>query len=678
MNISHIACRKCRRKSFLETADFLCCPYCGSDQVDTLKTIHKHNIALSVMGFDKHSSEQQIAVLSTEGINYVEAGPGTAKSTTLVSRARFLIHYRQDGVHKPLILTFTNQAVGQLARAFLNERPQDRPYVATIHGFAYRTLHEYRIFLPDAFKEFRIMNEDDWMLFLSKYRADNPSVDKELSDAELKQNIQQLKCTSPYISNLFNGKWNDDPLLAPVLAYQHKNHLLDFDDLIHALVWWMEKNPLIRGQISEKYIYVLVDEAQDLTDPELELLAMITERDRNLFLVGDSDQSIYGWRGARNRVSDWVETLGCKVHRFSLTQNYRSSQAILNAATGVIEAAPNRVHKTLKAVYPKGVRVMVKECPDPFYEARIIASSIELATDPHSQPLPLNYGDIAVLARNHASLRLIRNALTKKKIPVCIYNETPLFKTPAIQMVMRYLRFFADPNYWTLSSLDDQLIPEHLWSDFWEEIKAANGSVSQALYSWYHRGKPLTDRGSWVVNLLNYTTRPMIYFKPKPLPLVLETLAASVENPETEHEVRAFRRLCRPLLKKTGNDLKVFLDILALAAQEETEYSEHRNFVHLLTLHGSKGRQFKKVFIAGVTASNIPNPKSDLEEERRLLYVGITRAMKELVVSYYRSSFGRAEKPSPFLAEMLKSPSVIFCPTEDYRKKRKPKKKKTN
>lgn len=675
MNISHIACRKCRRKSFLETADFLCCPYCGSDQVDTLKTIHKHNIALSVMGFDKHSSEQQIAVLSTEGINYVEAGPGTAKSTTLVSRARFLIHYRQDGVHKPLILTFTNQAVDQLARAFLNERPQDRPYVATIHGFAYRTLHEYRIFLPDAFKEFRIMNEDDWMLFLSKYRADNPSVDKELSDAELKQNIQQLKCTSPYISNLFNGKWNDDPLLAPVLAYQHKNHLLDFDDLIHAFVWWMEKNPLIRGQISEKYIYVLVDEAQDLTDPELELLAMITERDRNLFLVGDSDQSIYGWRGARNRVSDWVETLGCKVHRFSLTQNYRSSQAILNAATGVIEAAPNRVHKTLKAVYPKGVRVMVKECPDPFYEARIIASSIELATDPHSQPLPLNYGDIAVLARSHASLRLIRNALIKKKIPVCIYNETPLFKTPAIQMVMRYLRFFADPNYWTLSALDDQLIPEHLWSDFWEEIKAANGSVSQALYSWYHRGKPLTDRGSWVVNLLNYTTRPMIYFKPKPLPLVLETLAASVENPETEHEVRAFRRLCRPLLKKTGNDLKVFLDILALAAQEETEYSEHRNLVHLLTLHGSKGRQFKKVFIAGVTASNIPNPKSDLEEERRLLYVGITRAMKELVVSYYRSSFGRAEEPSPFLAEMLKSPSVIFCPTEDYRKKRKPKKK---
>ena len=109
--------------------------------------------------------------------------------------------------------------------------------------------------------------------------------------------------------------------------------------------------------------------------------------------------------------------------------------------------------------------------------------------------------------------------------------------------------------------------------------------------------------------------------------------------------------------------IEVFLDILALAAQEETEYSEHRNYVHLLTLHGSKGRQFKKVFIAGVTASNIPNPKSDLEEERRLLYVGITRAMKELVVSYYRSSFGHAEEPSPFLTDMLKSPLTLYIVT---------------
>ena len=117
--------------------------------------------------------------------------------------------------------------------------------------------------------------------------------------------------------------------------------------------------------------------------------------------------------------------------------------------------------------------------------------------------------------------------------------------------------------------------------------------------------------------------------------------------------------------------MHVFMDLLTLAAREETEYCENRNYVHLLTLHGSKGRQFKKVFIAGVTASIIPNPKGDLEEERRLLYVGITRAMKELVVSYYRSSFGHAEGPSPFLADMLRSPSVIFCPVEDYKKRKK-------
>ena len=240
-----------------------------------------------------------------------------------------------------------------------------------------------------------------------------------------------------------------------------------------------------------------------------------------------------------------------------------------------------------------------------------------------------------------------------------------------IQSVIHHLRFLGNPNFWTLSALDEPIIPEDLWPDFLKELNAADGSVLNALNRWSEERKTLTAQGIEVLKMLNDVNDPLYALKAYTLPVTLESILSLAGTAETERELQAFRELSRKLMKKTGNNLNVFLDLLSLTAQEETEYSEHRNFVHLLTLHGSKGRQFKKVFIAGVTASNIPNPKSDLEEERRLLYVGITRAMEELIISYYRSSFGHAEEPSPFVTEMLKSPVGHFLPDRGLQKEKK-------
>ena len=667
MNTTRITCRHCDRISFLE-GSAACCPYCGSKEIDT-STMNRSDTALSAMGFTKLNEEQKSIVLSTEGVNYVEAGPGTAKTTTLVFRARYLIHYMRDGIHRPLILTFTNQAIDQLAQAFLNEKPQDRPHVSTLHGFAYGILCGFQEELPDEFKNFRIMNEDDWNLFPDWNRTHNPAVDGKLSAEEIKTIIRQKKRTSDYISALMGWAVSDDPLLSAFLSYQRENSMLDFDDLIQALVWLMKNDPDVCLQIAERYYYVLVDEAQDLTASELELLNLITLRYRNLFLVGDTDQSIYGWRGAQNRVCDWLETLGCTVHRFSLTHNYRSSQAVLDAAGSVIEATPNRKHKTLKAVYPDGVKVMVKECPDPSYEARIIASSIELAVDCKSLPRPLQYSDIAVLVRNHASLRLIRKALIKKHIPVSDDDETSLLQRPVIQSVIRHLRFLDTPGYLTLSALDEPLIPEEYWPEFLATLEHHNDWIYDVLF-WFdddEDGTKRTAHGSWFEKVLRTVNQRLIKNRKPSLATLIETLLTEFEaiKPEAEQDIREFRILCRKLLKKSGDNLSVFLDLLAFSEQEERETEEQRNYVHLLTLHGSKGRQFKKVFIAGVNASIIPDPRCDLEEERRLLYVGITRAGKELVISYCRNSFGHAEEPSPFLAPLLQSKSVIFCPTMD-------------
>ncbi len=674
MNTTHITCRQCKRDSFSEDQSVFSCPYCGSDELDTIITPNRSGAALAVMGYNKLNEEQKAVVLSTEGVNYVEAGPGTAKTTTLVFRTNYLIHYRRDGIHRPLILTFTNQAVDQLVQSFLNHRPQERPHVVTLHSFAFGRLHEFCDLLPYQFQDFRIMSEDDWNLFFDWTRVHNPAVDGKLTGAELKEIIRQKKRTESYISALLEGKGCTDPVLSAFLYYQRENCMLDFDDLINALVWLMKKNPEVCSKINDRYRYVLVDESQDLTASELELLDLMTLRYRNLFLVGDTDQSIYGWRGAQNRVRDWLESLGCKVHRFSLTLNYRSSQAVLDVAGSVIDAAPNREPKQLTAVYPKGVKVMVKECPDPFHEAKIIASSIELAVDRTSQPLPLKYSDIAVLARNHASLRLIRKALIKKHIPVSCDNEIPLLQRPVIQSIIRHLRFLDSPNYLTLSALDEPQAPDKFLQEVLEAVEDADGQVSEALFFYDDDDDDkLTPHGYWFEKVLDAIDQRILDDKRLSLNIVIDTFLTefAAVNPEAEDDIHDFWILCRKLLKKSGDDLSEFLDLLTFSAQEETELGERQNYVHLLTLHGSKGRQFKKVFIAGVNASILPNPKGDYEEERRLFYVGITRARKELVISYYRNSFAHTEEPSPFLTRLLESPSVIFCPTVDSKWKRK-------
>ena len=672
MNTTHIICRQCERESFLEDTAVAACAYCGSHEIDTAITPNKSDAALSAMGFDKLNAEQKAVVLSTEGINYVEAGPGTAKTTTLVFRARYLIHYRRDGMHRPLILTLTDQAVDQLARSFLIEKPQERPHVAALHGFAYGRLHEFCDLLPYQFQDFRMMCEDDWNLFFDWTRVHNPAVDGKLSGAELKEIIRQKKRTESYIPALLEGKGCADPVLSAFLYYQHENCMLDFDDLINALVWLMKKNPEVCSKINNRYRYVLVDESQDLTASELELLDLMTMRYRNLFLVGDPDQSIYGWRGAQNRVRDWLESLGCKVHRFALTLNYRSSQAILDAAGSMIETAPNRKPKMLKAVNLDGVKVMVKECPDPFHEAEIIASSIEIAVDRTSQALPLKYSDIAVLARNHASLRLIRKALIKKNIPVSYDNEIPLLQRPVIQSIIRHLRFVESPSDLTMRALDKPLVPEKFLPEFFDAVEDADGQVSEALFFYDDDDEDkLTPHGYWFENVLNEIDQRILDSKRFSLNIVIDTFLTefAAVNPEAEEDIQDFRILCRKLLKKSEDNLSVFLDLLTFSAHEETEPGEQQNYVHLLTLHESKGRQFKKVFIAGVNSSIIPDPKGDREEERRLLYVGITRAEKELVISYYRNSFDHAEEPSPFLAPVLQAGSVIFCPVEDNKLK---------
>ncbi len=282
MKTTRVICVDCHRISILDNAIITTCPYCNSSHIE-MEVIHKPDPAwLNVIGYAKLNPEQQKIVLSTEGLNYVSAGPGTAKSTTLAVRARYIVHQRRDNLHTPLILTFTNQAVERLTASFLNLRQQDRPQVDTIHGFAYKLLNRYRDHLPEHFKHFRVMNENDSIQIFERIRSIDPAICGTLSDTELVQTIQQYKRTSSYISSLMKETVCQEPFLHCYTQCQREFGILDFDDLIRVAVYLLRTSSRVAVMIQEQCKYVLVDESQDLTDAELELLDLISARYRNL------------------------------------------------------------------------------------------------------------------------------------------------------------------------------------------------------------------------------------------------------------------------------------------------------------------------------------------------------------------------------------------------------------
>ena len=400
-----IICRTCERIAVTEL-ELDKCPYCSSFEIQK-ESSKRSDSPLKAVYFDKLNSDQQKIVLSTEGVNYVNAGPGTAKSTTLAARAKYIALARRDNLHHPIILTFTKEAANHITN-ILSLSKQDMPQVSTIHSFAYRRITKHAHTSEQFFDfRFRIMSQDEKREILQHIQKLLPQYSWE----ELAGKITLYKRKHKYIDSLLTDMSHSDPLLDLYLKEQRDRELYDFDDLVNLLAFMIENDDDIGDAIREECQYVLVDEAQDLTAAELKLLKLITAKYRNLFLVGDEDQSIYAWRGASNNIRHWLKTLGCRNSYSTLTTNYRSTPAIVNTANTLIHNNKGRADKEIIPYKNNGVKVLIKECDTPQQEAKMIAAAIELATDEKSLPVALKYKDIAVLARTHAQLELIKRKL---------------------------------------------------------------------------------------------------------------------------------------------------------------------------------------------------------------------------------------------------------------------------
>ena len=659
MLTTRMTCLNCERIAVTEL-ELNKCPYCSSSEIQK-ESSKRSDSPLKAVYFDKLNSDQQKIILATEGVNYVNAGPGTAKSTTLAARAKYIALARRDNLHHPIILTFTKEAANHITN-ILSLSKQDMPLVSTIHSFAYRRITKHAHTSEQFFDfSFRIMSQDEKREILQHIQKLLP----QYSCEELAVKITLYKRTHKYIDSLLTDMPHSDPLLDLYLKEQWDLELYDFDDLVNLLAFMIENDDDIGDAIREECQYVLVDEAQDLTAAELKLLKLITAKYRNLFLVGDEDQSIYSWRGAANHIREWLKTLETPCNYFTLTTNYRSTPAIIHTGNTLISNNLSRHPKEIIPYNPHGVKVLIRECETAHQEAKMIAAAIELATDKKSLPIALKYKDTAVLARTHAQLELIKGELIKKKIPVAD-SSIPLLKREECMTIFRYLAFLNTPNYFHFASLEEEVVKEENYLEFINDYVLANGSVFKGLNQWCNSGKPLTAQGKLLLDWMNGNISSSAN---QAIKAVLAYRKMDLKNPTVKALLSRWKKYL-----DNSTPLNILVEDWSLAIYEEDHVNSMGDFVRLETIHSAKGKEYKKVFLAGVMDGVLPDPDGLLEEERRLFYVGITRAMKELTISYPLKRYGKEIPRSPFIEEIRHCPYVIFSKTEEKPKRKKGKK----
>ncbi len=628
------------------------------------------------MDLSKLNPPQREAVTTTEGPLLILAGAGSGKTRVLTHRIAYLIEEKGVSPYRILALTFTNKAAKEMRERVdsLVETDARSIWVATFHGFCARLL-SMEIDRLGYGKTFVIYDEQDQQSLIGHIIKDMNLNDKVFTKRMLAGIFSNAKNHS--LSPLAFLRETGQPIqvLEAFKLYEKRlrdANALDFDDLLLCTIRLFEENPDVLEKWRERFRYILVDEYQDTNLAQYHIVNLLAKIHRNLCVVGDDDQSIYAWRGAdiRNILEFEKDFEGCKVIR--LEQNYRSTEKILDAANAVIRNNKGRKEKKLWTAEKGGEPIDVHEATDERDEAYYICSRIASGARSGAR-----YDDYAILYRTHAQSRILEMMLKSFLIPYRVYGGVSFFSRAEVKDVLSYLRLVLNPA-------DDEAF-----------LRAVNtpsrgiGAQSIAVLgeSAHRRGIPLM---SAVIMPDDIPARTAAKFTPflnlfQKLYELLETMpladftrelldrigydAYLRDDKKENYEARA--EVVEELLgyieefennytANDGNVLQAFLTNVALFSQADN-VDETNGCVNLMTLHAAKGLEFPNVFLCGMEEGLFPSGQSGyddekLEEERRLCYVGVTRAKKKLFLSYAkeRMLYGRTEAalPSRFLTEM--------------------------
>ncbi len=611
------------------------------------------------------NAEQRQAVTTTEGPLLILAGAGTGKTKTLITR---IVHLIDNGVSARNILavTFTNKAAAEMMERIKHALPDLNTYpkLSTFHSLGVAMLRQWHEKMGLS-QSFSILDTDDQVSLMKIIMEMESISSKEWDARELVRAMSSLRLLSGgNLETMESRSSRDDMVKTLWRKYQSrkkKDGSVDFDDLIELPVKLLQEHPEVREYYRKQYQYIHVDEYQDTSDLQYEMIRLLLGSHMNLCVVGDGDQTIYTWRGAtmRNILQFTNDFPGATM--IALTHNYRSTQTVLDAANAVIAKNVRRIPKDLSTDVGFGASIVQYHAFDESDEAAWVAETIMHLQE--TEDISLN--EVGILYRSHYQSRAIEEAFIQHSIPYSI-SGTKFFDRKEVKDLMAYLRCALVSR-----SLNDikricespkrgigKVAFAHICSD---NIGALSGSASKG----YNAIQSIL--GSLKVYAQNHQPSEIVRYAIENSGLKSELLSErNTENMEriaNMEELVTFASRYDGVADNAVECMTQFFDSAALLSESDSaRRDEGKEAVHMLTVHSAKGLEFDVVFIVGLESgifpSNIGGDSNDRddEEERRLMYVAITRARKHLHISHAMSRriYGQQQfqRPSEFVSDI--------------------------
>lgn len=611
-----------------------------------------------------------MACETTEGMVRVVAGAGSGKTRVLAHRYAYLVNDLGISPSNVLCMTFTNKASQEMRYRIsrMVDRGNVNDFICTIHGFCVKLLRReiYRIGYP---KNFNIIDEEDAKV-LAKQAMEEFGIDRKKTTAErfLRQ-VAGLKGYDPdaYIQQhiLPNASTEAPDALVRYIRLQLKYYALDFDDLLYFTIYILEHFPEAKAYWTEKLNYIMVDEGQDCSADDWRLLFLLASHHHNLFVVGDPDQAIYEWRGAKPKLFVDFRADATVI----LNRNYRSTPEILGVANAIIANNHNRIPKDLFTQLPGGLLTTHYHAANEKEEGEFVASRIAEEVKQGA-----SYSDFAVLYRSSFMSRILEQSFIQQKIPYTVWGGVKFFERREIKDVLSYLKVIDNPDddvaFSRIINIPSRKFGKASMAELKSKAEQKGKSLYRTLAGSLDDGKFARPQlKAFVSAMESLRLRADMMTVSELTDTALETFEIKdLYRNDTEEErleniselINSMKEYEKVHLEEDETGLRHYLQEISLYTDADINRKEKA--VRTMTIHQAKGLEFPAVFVIGLSEGLFPNHrtirerrKDGEEEERRLMYVAATRAMNRLYLSESEGHLNDSsgfKYPSRFFAEI--------------------------
>ena len=601
---------------------------------------------------DTLNEEQMQAVTSTEGYIRVIAGAGSGKTKALTHRYAYLVSELGISTSNILCVTFTNKAANEMKkriRSMIGDN--DTGYVCTFHGFCVQVLKE-DIHALNYPKNFIIIDSEDVENILNTIYKEMGINSRKYTFRNVKEIIQRRKNKEPYLEDIISLDINDlkkkfletdnkeDGIFYRYLYEQKKNYALDFDDLINYTLYIFKNNKEIKLKWQKRLEYVMVDEFQDVSPKQYALASILSKFHKNLFIVGDPDQTIYSWRGARVDFILNFDKVFQDVKTIIMDKNYRSSPEILSVSNSLIRKNKNRIDKDLKPIKSTNVQVLYNHSKTSKKESEWIVKQIKILLEQGK-----SLKDIVILYRSHYLSRSVEEVFIKEDIKYTMYSGIEFYKRKEIKDVLCYLRMIVyadDISFNRIINVPRRNFGEKRVSFIKQYSEKNNCSMYIALKANSEEDIIAKTKAGKFIELIEKYKE--IYKEMKLSDLVTNILndsgyEALLRTGGEQDRLDNLAELKQSIsdYENTNEDcsLEYYLEKISLFTN--LDQKDNSDSVKMMTIHIAKGLEFPCVFVCGLNEGVFPTSHAktidDMEEERRLAYVAYTRAEEVLFLS---------------------------------------------